>query len=332
VQRRDGLYATILQGSNLETLPIAAFGRLNIRKKPARMATELTRTVVVNWTNDDLVVATTDMLSGRSGPPRQALGCQSFYAASADGFNILIPAQELIRSLFGLRQASWGLLFSPRPPLVIWKKDRPAGPAYKRHGHFVYSGARAMIPENELSWVANYPSAWAGWGSVFVNALDGRLALDLPKARYTISLTCFICDFPRPVAFGLKVRHIEPLEDRFDGDQEGDDEFSVSNGPSSQRWPIDGVPKRGNTWECSDEEWLLISSTVLPRIPSKHRLSRRRLVDLILERFGRQIGWLELRHPALDVRLANSYCRTLRQHGRLDRLFTAIRKARAGKS
>lgn len=332
VQRRDGLYATILYQGRLELLPLAAYGRLNIRQKPARLLTESSRTVVVNWTNDDLVPASTDILASRSGPPRQAHDCQSFYAASTDGINLLIPAQELIRSLFGLRPASWGLLFSPRPPLVVWGKARAAGPASKMRGHFAYSGALAKIPESELSWVANYPSAWAGWGSVFVNALDGRLALNLPKARYTFSLTYFIRDFPWPVAFGLRVRRVEPLECRFDGDQESGEDLSIIHDPSRRRRPCGSVPIRGGTWECSDEEWLLISNTVLPHTYSRHHLGKRRLVDLILERCGRQVGWIDLRYPASHARLAKSYCQTLQQHGRLELLLTTIRKARASKA
>lgn len=130
-----------------------------------------------------------DYFQGVSLPALDARAQRVYKADTAAG-TVLIPSQLLVLGLFGASHPLREVLFRPWGPTLLMNAvvddDRLEVAPTPNLMQKLY--VRTPATDVRMAWVLSYPSATAGWCSVYANALKGRFDVHLPKALAKVSI------------------------------------------------------------------------------------------------------------------------------------------------
>ena len=290
----DGLQAGVVDGDRTEFVGLQDQEALGIRKFSSWRGTRPGRIVV---SPEDLRRTRLPMVNARGWPPARAIRSQSFFSVRSHGQDFVLPAQELIRALFGRTRWCWVEIFSPRGPRQLATHEA--------------ADSRAVF-----DWVSRYPTARAAWGSVYLAALSGRLDLVLPRARLGLGFRYFPSS-GSSVAMAMTLDDMRPLEPPINGPLLPIPLVQKQN----RAMKIVGLLRPDGTWACSDAEWAEVQ-LVLSVWPHP---GLRREVDLLLEKFGRGVPWSAIQMSYTDRKSAS-----LHPDGQVaKKIFEIVRAARA---
>lgn len=323
-QSSDELLATVIDGDRVERIPLRDLGRLNLRTPPERARIDAVSRIYVEWTFDEIRPAPVDLLIRVRTLPARAFTSQAFFVATHYNRELVIPAQELIRVLFGRSNPCWSLLFTPRGPAAGKIAVATQARGHPNPGFASEARVRSSVLTEHLLWPQSYPSARAGWGSVYAKALEGGLGLVIPKARYAFTLNYCKSEI-YSIAFGLILRSVSPMEDPFESLAGLEPPMFGGKAPNTSP---SRVPSRDGSWHCSDMEWEEIARRIPSQLNRFQKIRKRALTDLILHKFGQGIMWEMLPSEPQEIVAAKGWSFILARTGALQDILEFIRKTR----
>jgi hypothetical protein len=118
-------------------------------------------------------------------------GGQTLHTFETIQGDVWIPSQLLVQALFAFIAPLAKHLFRPMPfecfcTPVLERTDNQI--LFPDRTLFPYFYEQKLGVVERLSWLAHSRSAQRGWGSVFRNALDGRLDCRLPEGEFEVSV------------------------------------------------------------------------------------------------------------------------------------------------
>jgi hypothetical protein len=118
-------------------------------------------------------------------------GGQTLHTFDTSKGDVWIPSQLLVQALFAFNVPLAKLLFRPIPVECF------CAPVLEDSDNQITFPDRALFRQNykrdssvlqRLAWMAHSRSAQRAWGSVFRNALDGRLDCTMPEGEFEVSV------------------------------------------------------------------------------------------------------------------------------------------------
>lgn len=286
------------------------------------------------------------------GAPREAAHAQSFWVLQEESRNIYVPAQVLIHALAGAYYIQRAAMFAPTgyQQVSVLVED---GDGLKVHFPLIrgYRLQRSTELTAAVLWASCFPSAQRMQTSVLRHALNGRLDIELPKARLTMSFVGLESVADSFLATRISLAVIEPLEEPLphslglvprrlivkDADnihctrRRGTARKGGPLGTRDQGFDADINNARFAT-PLSDEEWEGVRG-ILSRHRGKMRqpneLARWRL-DLILRKRSTGIYWTDLGVSDDDRTSMGKYLTKLQQSGAWDAVRAHLVTVRGG--
>jgi hypothetical protein len=262
----------------------------------------------------------------------QALGCghlpsdgQAVYEVSAGRTRILVPAQVLMLSLYGTTGPLRRAMLSPGGPELLMRPYLK-GTAMKLRtdatGRTAPPHRRFDMPR--LTWMHMYPSAKAGWASIFHHASSGRIDLRLPAALVQAAVRGHQSGTTL-AATKLIFWSLEPLEKPAEFARIFAPESFLLKNKSGQDARVEPpIPVQEErlaglrcVWEgFSDAEWPQVKQLLWSiRRPQYQKYSTKYILEAVLRKYGRPCTWAEAA-PALAKRMAaRTYAHRLKRDG-----------------
>ena len=169
---------------------------------------------------------------------------------------------------------------------------------------------------SRFEWMLSYPSAHKAWGSVYRNALDGRLDMALPKAIVDMSIRARRAG-DRLMVAQLVARRLSPLEEPFE----------FANGLAAKEFLLQACPprthrgtapiaveellrSRGFAGPMNDDQWNRVDRILNVRMPHRGRPGHpprclREIVDVILLKLGTPYSWKKM--PTSSQLMASAF-------------------------
>lgn len=250
------------------------------------------------------------------------------------GKRYLIPASVLIAAVMRPIQHMQSFLFKPQgldtfsSPIV-----QDGHPSIALHlPQFKVFGQIGRLPRSLIagySWMHCFPSARAMWDSVYQAATDGKLDMALPNASMTMTLRSVKSQGYHLVT-ELVIMSIEAKEPPF-AFATGHPTQIACHDSATMDWkaghrPACTIPARDGIWALSDEEWEQITTTLRPGPRVKFDL--RKIIDLILVKFGTGQAWRKLTFGELNFPIVQATYQRMQKNGQWSVLEELLQRAR----
>lgn len=260
---------------------------------------------------------------------------QGIFRFSDDGKQYLVPASVFITAMMSPIQRIQAQLFKPQglesfcTPLLDCETPR-VGLHFSPATLF---GCRASISTGLLarySWMHCFPSAHAMYSSVYQAACNGRLDVELPKARITMTLRSIKVGGVQLVTEMLILK-LEALEAPY--------EFAANHArhivlheSAELDWqklhrPESTISPRGQEWHLSDAEWQAIEPMFDGRSEKKHSL--RDIINLILFKLGTRQAWRKLDFGELNFPIVQATYQRMTKLGQWQTLAATLNTLRS---
>jgi hypothetical protein len=257
----------------------------------------------------------------------------------ADGMSYLVPASVLIAALVRPIQRIYPYLFKPQGLESIctplFEKEGPTVGTYTGQTGVFGSISRASKGLlSSYSWMHCFPSACAMWSSVYLAACEGRLDIELPLARLTMTMRSVRLGKQRLVS-EMNITQLNALDAPFNFATEHPNQM-VLHESNQLDWkklfrPAVTIPPRGSEWQLLDQEWEAIKPLLSQRAQRKFCL--RKIIDLLLLKFGTGLSWHKLPFRELNFPIVQNTYRQLKKRGQwlaIEATLVAMRSQTAG--
>lgn len=179
------------------------------------------------------------------------------------------------------------------------------------------------------SWMHCFPSAHSMWDSVFHEAKNGLLNIQLPKANISTNLHSVAWKDVQLVT-NMVITNLHAEEAPFDF-ASGHSRDIIFHQSSALDWahehrPKKALPDKDGVWSISDTEWSQLAPKLQKGKPRKHNL--RLIVDLILEKLGTQTPWSKLNFMDLNKSIVLITYQRMQQDGRWSIIEETLRSSR----
>ena len=293
------LHPRIVNGDSAESEP----GKLDdMCCKPALQGRKIKNKLEVDFSSFALTTATEYLIgTGVSQAERHQV-----YAIRVENKTYLIPAIVLARAIFRpLKNIARYLLMPQGLELLCFPSPIDAS-RMQIVGNAINSRLKSMNSfQQPFHWFWHYPSARRLWGSVYRHAVDGRLGVDLPHGRISMTVHGIKSgDIFRVIE--LVVLRILTSENIKEGEGTSPRAVSFHDGQQHRLIvPTNGgrgralnlsitIKPRNEEWGTSDEEWANIADLLKSdRSSRKPTYSQRIIFDHILLKLGTGKIWDE---------------------------------------
>ena len=277
------------------------------------------------------------------GLPALDARAQRVYTADTAAGAVLIPSQLLVLGLFGASQALREVLLRPWGPTqllnaVVDGEQLAVAPTPNR---MLKLYVRTPATDVRMAWVLSYPSATAGWCSVYANALNGRFDVRRPKALAKVSVYGKLIG-GKLLATRLQVLELTATEAPFEF-AEGcaprhfvfDERAAISNTHGKAAAPTSdhGIAHGGSVVPLTDDEWARVEPLILEALgknkpkgqggPRLHAI--RDILDCIRLKLGTPYSWSKCPGDKSLVQSASVLLSKLQRAGVWERVLSAKR-------
>ncbi len=236
-------------------------------------------------------------------PPQ---GVHAIFRGKAGGRQLLIPAQALIRALFGAQKLLRQWLF------------HPAGLGLATDLSATYHHPNDFPLKATVAWLNSSAHLGASWASVYRNAREGRLDLTLPDV---------LCNFS---AWGQEIDgifHVTHLILYEVQETEGTRYIRPKNGRCTFD-PRAAIAAPGGA--LTDAQWRLVCDDLVEAFPSiggKPAFTLRQRFDMVLLKRATNIRWNSLSRSSSAVASARRFNSRMNKTDLWDRLMTRLGEA-----
>lgn len=249
----------------------------------------------------------------RKGPlAGLAAANQGVFEGTVNGLRLLIPAQTLVRALFGshVRLRAW-LMHPNGLNIGALQVEK-------------LLGRKAFTPKATFAWLTSNPDTQASWASVFANALSGQLDLTPPDEVCNFSVWGF------DIEGTLHVTHLVLMEV-----QHADSTRAIrpKNGIKTGNYFDARVSRVTSTGRLTDAQWRLICGDLreaFPPIGGKPAYTLRQRFEMLLFKRGSRLRWNALNWPAAALASAQRFSSRLNKTDLWDRLMDRLTAAAEG--
>lgn len=238
---------------------------------------------------------------------------------------VQIPALVLMRALFSPSRHLLPMMFRPQ---VLDDVGYLSGSDLKIQADWVQPGYRCMTDaiRSTLRWLFAFPSANEMAHSVHENALQGAIALKLPKAVVRLSVRGKKIEntyYANEIVIS-KIIAQEPTFNYAIGISS-----LVTEAPCPRaKAPDESIPLRDNQVALSDVEWQLVEPVLLANGRGPVKLSQRDLFDAVLWKLHSGMPWRRMTYKTGSYVHASQAYRNWLERGSFKTALDLLRTSR----